>query len=110
VSLAASGRGTVLVTAQVHANVNHVSGTSDSVLFYLETAASACALGVFYAVASVASNQPTGLYFMTVGVEEPFSIAAAGTYTYYVSARMAGGGDAGDVFNGGGAVAVFYPA
>ncbi len=110
VSLAVPGPGTIVVSATIMINLNHVSGTEDDGFFRVAPDTTTCANDPYMSIGDVAGPEPSGSYWMTVPAELTSSVTASGTYTFYVNGRMVIGQDAGDHFFYANMVAVFYPA
>jgi len=108
VTIATSGPGTVFVTATVHINFDHVAAEGDYVRLFLSPTSGSCATDEWRVRWSMPSNAPAGTYYETFLIQEPFNVAAAGTYTYYVNGDMVGGTGGADSVVGAALTAIFY--
>ena len=101
--------GTVIVTAAIRVSVSHTAGTQDIVRIFLGTTDTDCTIDDWRGFGTVGTNTPSDTIYMTITVEEPFAVGAAGTYTFFVNGDMIAGAGPMDTFYGAGTVAVFYP-
>jgi hypothetical protein len=100
--------GNVVATATVLAAIDHTSGDDGDAAFWLADSNTSCVGTESFAY--LPSAEPTGIYFIEVGLVHNFSIPAAGTYSYYVTGlNYSTGTDAVSVGYGN-AVGVYYPS
>ncbi len=107
ITVALPGPGTVVVTASTRWIIDHTSGTADTARAFLGTSVTDCTVDEYRVFAEIAAEAATGAHFLTLVAFEPFSVPAAGTYTYSVNADLGSGNDR---VYGAGLVAVFYPS
>ncbi len=110
INVTTTGAGTVVVTTQVRVVIAHTAGTADIVRVYVGVNATDCSYDAWRSYTSVGANAPTDTYYLTLTVQKPMTVAAAGTYKFYVNGDMFTGGATPDSFTGAGTVAVFYPS
>jgi len=110
VTLAVPGPGTVVVTATVWVRLEHTAGSPEQAVFLLDSTSADCTDDRWHTYYSLANDEPTGYYINSVFVMEPFGVASAGTYTFYLNARMTTGETANDGILSVGAIGVFYPS
>jgi len=110
INVTVTGAGTVVVTTQVRVFVAHTAGTADIVRVYVGVNATDCSYDAWRSYTSVGANAPTDSYYLTLTVQKPLPVAAAGTFKYYVNGDMFSGSATADSFTGAGTVAVFYPS
>jgi hypothetical protein len=109
VGLSAGRAGTVVVTATVSIYISHTNGTRGDVSLVLGDSSTGCS-GQFQ-FAYVNNAQPTGPYYITVGLVGNFPVTSSGTYTYSLYGENIVGptGDPADFFSTT-IVGEFYPA
>ncbi len=93
----APGPGQVVVRANVLTYVGHYDADSHVTLALSNTSTSDCSKGGFTGV-GVESSWPTGSYMFTPSGERVFTVAAAGTYSFYLNARRSTYSTSGYVF------------
>lgn len=110
ITITVPGPGTVVVTSEVRLSIEHTAGTEDLPRVFLGTSTMDCTVDDWRSFDTIASNDATASYFITLFVHEPFAISAAGTFTFYVNGNMFVGASPSDAFYGSGTIAVFYPS
>jgi hypothetical protein len=110
VSITVPSAGRILAEATTTVNINHTAGTDDMVYTCISNAATTCpnytGTGEGYIPASWGSH---GWVHLDLGPRASFSVAGAGTYTYYLNGMMGAGYDTSDLFDWGEMHVVFYP-
>ncbi len=114
IDITVSGAGTVVLTTSMHFWIDHTAGVQDGYAFGHRTDPTDCnaALGSppMYAD-EVVTTAPTDNLMNRAGTQlNVYSVAGAGTYTYYVNAYMWNGESASDSIRIAETVAVFYPS
>jgi hypothetical protein len=110
VTLAVPGPGTVVVTATVWVRLEHTAGSPEQAVFLLSPTSADCTDDRWHTYYTLANDEPTGYYINSVFVMEPLPVGAAGTYTFYLNARMTTGVTANDGILSVGTIGVFYPS
>ena len=109
VTLTVPGPGTVVVTANPIIVLTHNAGTRNAVRVFLDTTSAVCTSDGYYAWTEVRGGLPGPEdYVAQLTPQEPFAIAAAGTYTFYLNGVLYDTGPAS--FFRASVVAVFYPS
>ncbi|OGS51475.1 MAG: hypothetical protein A3K65_04215 [Euryarchaeota archaeon RBG_16_68_12] len=111
ITITVPGPGTIVVTEVIHIWVDHTTGTADGWWFYVETTGGDCADTPPYNwIDYLGSGDTSGNYNKMGTLIRPFTVSAAGTYTYHANLRMWVGGNALDRAQAGFMLAVFYPS
>ncbi len=110
VTMELPGPGTVVVTSTVMIRLEHSFGVGTQVALDHATITADCTFDLWRTYMSVANDEPAGQYILTVFVQEPFSISAGGTYSFYLNAMMTAGPSALDRLIRSGTIAVFFPS
>jgi hypothetical protein len=110
VTITVPGPGTIVVTSTVKISLDHTAGTDDVPRVFIGTNATDCTIDAWRAFLTISETQATDTYWVNIFVQKPFTIPAAGTYTYYVNGNMWSGQSGGDIYLASGTIAVFYPA
>lgn len=107
ITVTVPGPGVLVVTASTLWSIDHTVGTADVVRALLGESDTDCRSDQWRVFEQVAADEATGTHYLTMVLFEPFSVPAAGSYTYYVNADSGSGNDR---IYGGGITAVFYPS
>lgn len=102
--------GTIVVTALVLAHIDHTLGTEDRWIITIAQTSNFC--GVTppgYYIDVVPSSIASGIIWESGSAQVIFPVTP-GTHTFYLNGVMVNGQDAGDWFDRGNMVAVFYPS
>jgi hypothetical protein len=115
ISLTVPQAGTIVVTSSLHFWIEHTVGTADGIAFMHRTDPGDCNLAFSpnpsWFLTEITGGIPSDPTINTQGsLVTAFSIAGAGTYTYYTNAIMWSGESASDRIVDGTTVAVFYPS
>jgi hypothetical protein len=109
VTLTVPSNGTIMVTAQVTVNINHVFGTPDMWNIYLSDTPFNSGPYHWWWHDEIPRELQSGMYLRSAVVQRLFVVMDAGTYTYYLNGNMHFGEDSGDEFWSANPIAVFYP-
>jgi len=110
ISITVTGAGTIVVATVVQMDIDQVASEIDYVRIFIGTNETDCTVDVATYRYKVPNNSPAGIYPVTATLVEPFQVAAAGTYTYYVNGEMPNGAGGSDTCTSVGLIAVFYPS
>lgn len=108
VTITAPTPGTVVFTARTGFYINHLLDWNDAIYFYVGVTPTDCPM--IQAWLTWPEPEPTALYPWNAEVIAPIDVPSAGTYAYFLNARMAIGRDPGDQWEDATIVAVFYPS
>ncbi|MEE9593032.1 MAG: hypothetical protein V3W28_05575 [Thermoplasmata archaeon] len=90
--------------------MNHVSGTTDKMIYMTGTSGSECLEDHASQIYQVDATLPTLTWIGGGASVEAFFVGAPGPVTYYLNAGMLIGGEEFDQFLSASMVAVFYPS
>ncbi|MFQ6128570.1 MAG: hypothetical protein ACE5QW_06680, partial [Thermoplasmata archaeon] len=114
IDITVPGPGTVVLYSFMHFWIEHTSGTTDGWAFGHRLDPADCSLGFadpWMYMDDISSDAPTDLLVNRAGtILNVFTVASAGTYTYYLNAIMWTGESASDEIVNAETVAVFYPS
>ena len=112
VSITVPSNGTVVVSGVARLRISHTTGTEDRYFLVTADTSALCPDSPGSWLDSIQPDIATDpSVWVSAAAEDAFAITSgAGTYTFYLNARMVVGADAADVFVFLGVVAVFYPA
>ena len=112
VTITVPGPGKIAVDASTNVKLSHTSGTTDYLQLMIGTSTTDCAdqYGAYHRVpAGLPTETSSDRYQLNQPVMRVFTVAAAGTYTYYLNGRMNSGQDSGDVFFWNRMTATYFP-
>ena len=110
ISITVTGAGTVVVAAVVQIDLDQIASEVDYAGIFLADSAADCTVDVATFRHKVPDNSPAAIYPFTATLQKPFTVTAAGTYTYYVNGEMFSGSGGNDACTSVGLIAVFYPS
>ena len=110
VTITVPGPGLVVVWATSVLSFDHTFGTIDNMGYMTGTSVTDCVQDVASQIYDVDPAIPTSLWIGGGATMEVFTVATAGSVTYYLNGFMVFGQDPNDVFISATMVAVFYPA
>ncbi len=103
--------GKVVVYATAYMKVDHTVGQVDGLRMVVDTDPTACTFGPNHWQHDIPSSYPSDTWNrMTPMLFNVFDVNGAGTYTFYLNARMYYGEGAGDQHRSSNMFAVFYPS
>jgi len=97
------------VWSTVRVSIGHIQGFADIVWIFLAESPTDCTLDSNTTVHRWMPPEPTQDFFLTTAVMHPFTVSAAGTYTYHLTAIMVQSGGASSFFEASSIVVVYYP-
>lgn len=110
VTVTAPAAGRVLVQANAYVQLDHTTGTVDTLALGIGTTATDCGSATNQVNWQIPAAYPTHpLQNMTFTVRRDFTVPAAGTYTYYLNGMMSSGASGSDRFWFASLDAVYYP-
>lgn len=101
--------GRIEVSADVMLEIGHTAGTRDNAWTMISNDTSTCTIDPSMAIFLVPDSLATGSYWGTVPMMKNYTVAAPGSYTFYINGLMQSGQSTGDDFFFGYLAAVFYP-
>ena len=110
VTIVVPGPGSVVVSTTSILSFDHTAGTIDNMRYMTGTSVTDCVEDDAFQIYDVDPNIPTSLWIGGGASVEVFTIATAGSVTYYLNGFMLFGQDPNDAFLSASMVAVFYPA
>ena len=110
VTITVPGPGTVVVTSYVMIRIGHTAAASEDIsMAVINAAPDTCPNNSYTSFENVVANSPTGSYIKNTFIQIPFTVAGAGSYTYYLNARHFFG-PGGTTIERATLIAVFYPS
>jgi hypothetical protein len=110
VTITVDGPGMVVVWASLHFEIDHDVGDQDYLLAYIGESDADCTLDDHMRIEGLHAATPSQGFVSAVNLHEPFAVAGAGTYTYYMNGEMVLGAVTLDNFVAVSMIAVFYPS
>jgi hypothetical protein len=110
VSIQLPGPGTVVVSSSVAVEIERPGGGTDQLILFLGTSETDCDLDIWPTRWQIPPDVGGGPHLLALFVQEVFPIAAAGTDTFYLNARMVIGASSGDQLSTATMIAIFYPS
>jgi hypothetical protein len=107
-NLTATRAGHAILTAEVLITLTHTTGGNTADYLNIGNTSTDCTGVASYAL--VTSAEPTGSYYVEVGIVQDFTIPAAGTYSFFITGYDYSSGTDTTNFGWANLVGVYYPS